>query len=428
MLLFYTDTITERLNYICHFILKEQLGIDYVVTTNPADCSHSANHLIYYGKHPSNSNNFHVKPQGILYEKDIRHQHIDCYVVDEYKAFFFTNANDFPFDIFAAAFFLLSRYEEYLPHEKDIYGRYAHEQSVAFKHDFLHLPLVNIWIAAFRVALTKKFPELKCKTPVFKTILTYDIDIAWSYKNKGIIRNIGGFLVKPSLERLMVLLQLKKDPFDAYKFLDKLHELCNREVIYFFLVADEISRYDKNISPKSNPMQQLIRQHANKYCIGIHPSWKSNKNLATLRKEIHQLQEIVSEPIHHSRQHYIQFTLPETYERLQDAGIKKEYSMGYGSINGFRASFAGSYFWYNLSKEKITSLQLYPFCYMDANSFYEQKQHPVGAKKELEAFIEQCKLYNGLFISIFHNNFLGEDKQFSGWKAMYAQFISQLRQ
>jgi hypothetical protein len=427
MLLFYTDTITERLNYICHFILKEQLGIDYVITTNPADCNHSNHHLIYYSKQSPKIDNFHIKPQGLLFEKEVRLQHIDCYEVDGYKAFFFTNSIDFPFDIFAAAFFLLSRYEEYLPHEKDIYGRYAHDQSVAFKHDFLHLPLVNIWLADFKKALILKFPDLKCKTQVFKSILTYDIDIAWSYKNKGIIRNIGGFLVKPSLERLLVLLQLKKDPFDAYKYLDKIHDQIHQKVIYFFLVADEISRYDKNISPKNNPMQQLIRQHANKYCIGIHPSWKSNKNLATLRKEINQLQEIISVPTVHARQHYIQFTLPETFERLQEAGIKKEYSMGYGSINGFRASFAGSYYWYNLAKEKITSLQLFPFCYMDANSYYEQKQNPSEGKKELEALVEQCKRYDGLFISIFHNNFLGEDKKFSGWKEMYAQFISQLQ-
>jgi hypothetical protein len=64
---------------------------------------------------------------------------------------------------------------------------------------------------------------------------------------------------------------------------------------------------------------------------------------------------------------------------------------------------------------------------MDANSYYEQKQNPSEAKQEMEKFVEQCKQYNGLFISIFHNNFLGEDKKFSGWKEMYAQFISQLQ-
>ena len=101
--------------------------------------------------------------------------------------------------------------------------------------------------------------------------------------------------------------------------------------------------------------------------------------------------------------------------------------MGYGSINGFRASFAGSFYWYHLKKEQTTSLRLYPFCFMDANSFYEQYQDATISFTEIMHYKNECQKINGLFISIFHNNFLGTDKQFSGWAAMYAEFISQLR-
>ena len=59
---------------------------------------------------------------------------------------FFQTGGDLPFDVFAASFYLISRYEEYLPHEKDMYGRYAHENSLAYKERFLQLPLINIWL------------------------------------------------------------------------------------------------------------------------------------------------------------------------------------------------------------------------------------------------------------------------------------------
>ena len=112
---------------------------------------------------------------------------------------------------------------------------------------------------------------------------------------------------------------------------------------------------------------------------------------------------------------------------LIDAGIEKDYSMGYGSINGFRASVASSFFWYDLAKEKITGLRIYPFCFMDANSFYEQHQDASQSQEELFYYLDICKKVNGLLITIFHNNFLGNDKQFAGWKELYSRFISQVQ-
>jgi hypothetical protein len=64
---------------------------------------------------------------------------------------------------------------------------------------------------------------------------------------------------------------------------------------------------------------------------------------------------------------------------------------------------------------------------MDANSFYEQYQDAKTTSIELMHYKTECQKVNGLFISIFHNNFLGTDKQFAEWATMYAEFISQLQ-
>ena len=102
--------------------------------------------------------------------------------------------------------------------------------------------------------------------------------------------------------------------------------------------------------------------------------------------------------------------------------------MGYGSINGFRASVASSFFWYNLQTETPTTLRMHPFCFMDANSFYEQKQNAEESYSELLHYYHACKKINGQLITIFHNNFLGTNKLYAGWKEMYEKFISQLPQ
>jgi hypothetical protein len=145
-----------------------------------------------------------------------------------------------------------------------------------------------------------------------------------------------------------------------------------------------------------------------------------------LIKEVQCLEKITAQKINSSRQHFIRFTLPGTYRQLLKAGITKDYSMGYGSINGFRASVASPFFWYDLEREQTTSLLLYPFCFMDANAFYEQKYSTQQTLQELQQFYKIIKQVNGTMIAIWHNTFLGDDKMFAGWKEMYAEWINEI--
>lgn len=428
MILIYSHTISTRLQYICKFILEEQLGLEFSFTIDSESFKKHDGPKINYSDLEIEGDIFIIKNHSLLFEKNIKEQNIACFELNDYKAFFKTANSNFPFDIFAASFYLLSRYEEYLPHEKDMYGRYAHENSLAFKEDFLRLPLINIWISNFSASLKNKFTALNPQHLNFKYTPTYDIDIAWSYKSKGILRNIGGFIKSPSALRLAVLSGIKKDPFDCYEFLRSLHKEYQMEPVYFFLVASSRSNYDKNISPYNHNMWRLLKRHAMIYSVGLHPSWRSNEKEGLLKKEKRILETAGNIQITQSRQHYIKFSLPQTFEALIQVGITDDYSMGYGSINGFRASVASSFIWYNLSAEKASTLRIHPFCFMDANSFYEQKQNAAVSFSELMYYYEICKKVKGNFISIFHNNFLGTDKLYAGWREMYVKFISQLRQ
>jgi len=433
----FSNTITPRLLYILDFIAKEINGEPFQVFTNATEFRNYSGPKINYSNDRITAEEFFLRPHAILFEKNIQLQSVDCFDVYGTKAFFKTEG-DFAFDIFAAAFYLVTRYEEYLPHSKDMYGRYAHENSLAFKENFLHLPLVNLWLAElmkkFKDKFSTKETTINSKYPGFNFTPTYDIDIAYSYKHKGFWRNTGG-MFRDLLngewsmvnERWKILWGKKTDPYDAYTWLDKMHEQYQLKPYYFFHVGERRGNYDKNISPARKEMQQLIQHHYYRYPIGIHPSWRSGDEQELLEKEIQLLQKITGGKIHSSRQHYIRFELPHTYRRLIDAGIKFEFSMGYGSINGFRASVASSFYWYDLEKEIQTELQLFPFCFMEANSFYEQKFSPRQALEELQHYYKIVKSVNGMLITIWHNNFLGTDKIFAGWREVYEQFIKETR-
>jgi len=315
-----------------------------------------------------------------------------------------------------------------------MYGRYAHDNSIAFNNNFLHLPLVDLWLHELKDKIEGsgfKVQDSSQKPKAFNFLPTYDIDIAYSYKGKGFVRNVAGVVRSFGQwnvlkERWRVLLGKQQDPFDIFQELDVLHQQYQLQPVYFFLLAKQRKGYDKNINPATQEMKQLVKNMAAQYTTGIHPSWQSGDDDSLLQTEIETLQSNSKKNVFISRQHYVRMQLPETYQRLIDHGITAEHSMGYGSINGFRASTCVPYYWYNLQSEQATALKIFPFCYMEANSIFEQKDTPVQALKELQQYYEVVKKVGGILIAIFHNHLIGLDDNGREWMEMYKGFLKQL--
>ena len=142
------------------------------------------------------------------------------------------------------------------------------------------MPLIDIWLLKFKQELESKFTSLTTQDSQFTFLPTYDIDIAWSYKNKGFVRSVAASLNRPSsiVKRIKVIAGKEKDPYDSYDWLKQLHEENNLQPIYFFLVAAENSEYDKNISPKKKALHQLIQSTATHAIIALNPSTQINTN------------------------------------------------------------------------------------------------------------------------------------------------------
>lgn len=429
-LLIYSPKSNHRLEYILDFIFKEVLHCDYLLTNCILEYEQTEYAKISYSGN-NTAGGIHIVPHNILQESNIQKQDIELFNWRDKQSFFKTSENEIPFDIFAASFYLVSRYEEYLSTTKDEFERFPHEHSLAFRNNFLNLPLIDLWLLEFKKVLLAHFPKLVFKNNKFKFTPTYDIDIAYSYKHKGLIRNTGGALKDISRgnfgavkNRLAVLTGSAEDPFDSFDFLDELHEKFELSPIYFFLLGSG-GKLDKNLSTDNIAFKNLIKRIVKKYQVGIHPSYRSNDEIEELNKEVQRLNSIGSIQAIRSRQHYIRFTLPRTYQAIIEHSIKEDYSMGYGSINGFRASTSNSFYWFDLDKNESTDLKVFPFCFMECNSFFEQKQNTEETEKEIAHYIHQVKKVNGTLISIWHNFSLGTDPIWKGWKELYLKMIKQ---
>ena len=186
------------------------------------------------------------------------------------------------------------------------------------------------------------------------------------------------------------------------------------------------SELDKNISPFRKRFQQLVKRISKNSVVGLHPSVYSSTDKKALQVEKNLLSSISELPITKSRFHFLKCLLPEDYHRLIDAGITDDYTMGYGTINGFRASTSRSFLWYDLSSETTTTLRVHPFCWMDANSYYEQKISAEEAYAELLSYMVGIKKVNGTMMTVVHNHLLGTDPICKGWGEVYGRFIGEV--
>ena len=429
MILVYTHKATPRVRYIFKHILTRILFIPVDFTTKVEEFVAYNGPKLSYTK-TALGTEFFIKCNDLLFEQGVNDIEITLNKWEEVPCFFGTNIKSaIPFDIFAASFYLISRYEEYLPHVKDIHGRYTAEQSLAYKKGFLEQPVVDIWAYKLLKILKEKFPDYNYKQKEYSYISTIDIDNAFAYKHKSLIRNVGGFLndlvhfkIINVWNRFAVTFNIKNDPYDTFQKLLSFKKEYNVKTIFFFLIGD-YTTFDTNVSASKDKYKLLIKEVGDYADIGLHPSYFSMKKAAVLKKEKERLENITNSPVQCSRQRYLRFSLPETYQNLIDLEIEEDYSMGYASNVGFRASTCTPFYFYDLDFEIQTPLKVYPFALMDTTLNDYMKLTPKQSLGRIRDLKNEVKAVNGTFITLFHNEGLSDYLRWKGWKRLYESML-----
>ncbi|MDQ2863573.1 MAG: polysaccharide deacetylase family protein, partial [Bacteroidota bacterium] len=409
MLLIYLPVTSSRIRYIFNTIFYYEYGINYNVTSDVNKfLNHKGEQINYSDKRFGDE--FYIKASPLLSENFIEKKNVSVGKKNDTIILFPNDEQcDIGFDVFAAAFYMLSRYEEYLPFTPDQYGRYKASDSLAYKNNFLIIPVVDQWLMILKENLQQRFPSLVFKETTFKAIITYDVDVAYKFRGRSFIRNAGSSLkdvfklnFKILINRYNILTDKVKDPWDTYDYLKEIITQNNLPSIFFFLVADS-SENDRNLSYKNRVMNDLINTIKTFSDIGIHPSFKSSVLIKKIAEEKERLEHISEKKVTKSRQHFLKFTLPETYNALVAAGIKEDYSMGFPYEPGFRAGTSKLFYFYDLKNEKSSSLKIFPMTLMDS-SFINSKLSQSEIIDTVSNLIKEIRAVNGAFISIWHNH------------------------
>lgn len=430
-LLVYCDKKSARFEYICDFIFNDVLGVKYNICYDSKIFESSPLPKINYSQQHLTDEPF-IKATSFLFETAVKpRSKPNIFFYEEQPAFFATKHHLLlPFDIFAASFYLLSRYEEYQPFEADEHNRFKAAESFAFQNNFLQKPIINIWCSFLKKEISKQFGNLSFSQKKYTFQPTIDIDSVFAYRNKGFLRTVGASLrdirnlaFSRLRKRWSVVLHLKKDPFEVFDEISKIHELYRLKPIIFFQVGD-YGQFDKNISHKKKAFRKIIKQTAEKFTVGIHPSYnaseyKNPKHRDLLKNEIERLGEITGKPVKCSRQHFLRISFPETYRLLTAHGIEQDYSMGYASQNGFRAGTCTPFRFFDVIKNRTSTLRVYPFQLMDATFKHYLHSSPEEAKQIIKDLVESVKETGGTFCSLWHNETLANDADNNDWYEAY---------
>lgn len=423
MLLVFTHKITPRLSYVFKHICTRILGIPVSFTTTIEDFIAHDSLKMSYAKQPL-SNEVFVRSHSLLFEQGFSDLDISVQKWEDTKCFFAAGEkSSFPFDIFAAAFYLLSRYEEYLPHVKDEYGRFPAKESLAYNNGFLHQPVVDIWAYKFKSLLEAQFPDFQFPKKKYNIQPVVDVPMAYFYKHKGLMRTVGGTLtdiyrlrLKQVYERYLVISGFKRDPYDTFKWIITKQKQTKHKILVLFLIGD-YSTYDKNININKKAFVSLIKSVSD-YCrVGLKASYFALEDIRILKKEKLKMESVVNYNLVASRYSFSKVQLPESYRNLIELEIAQDFTMGYIDALGFRAGTCTPFQFYDLDYEIQTPLQVNGFHCID---YALLKKHSLLDKKEeLLRLIRQVKNVNGTFTPVFHNYTFSYDARWSGFRELF---------
>ncbi len=426
----YTPTLTPRIAYSWEVLLHHLLKVDFRIETDAEVYRRSAGVCINYSSRRLRADEIFLPAGPLLLEAGLQAQPLDVFQHDGLPAFYAVAAADadLPFDLPALVFYLVTRYEEYLPHQPDKHGRFRAEESLAYQYGFLQQPLVNQWVCRLRACVEARY-GIALASSVYRFQPTFDVDMAWAYRYKGWGRNAGALLRsivkgdwRDAQRRIQVASGRVDDPFFTFSYMEHLHMQYGLQPIFFFLLGN-YGVYDKNTSYRQPAMQQLIRRLHQRFPVGIHPSYRAAEADASLREEIRRLKVIIREPVLKSRQHFLRLQFPHTYRALQAASIHADYSMGFAQQIGFRASIATPYPWYDLLAEQATSFMIHPFQVMDVTLKHYLRLSPEEALRAVRLVIEATREVGGVFSTIWHNSSFSSIDGWQSWGVVYESIL-----
>lgn len=362
-LLVYVPILTPRIKYIFNFIFNEILQTQAGFSSKAEEFKSSALPKISYAGQPLADELF-FRNSDFLLSHTVTPPNIKTTTFGDMIVPFAVENSSLPFDVFAAAFYFVSRYEEYLPYQPDQDGNFPAETSLQSKLKLLEFPVIDGWALMLKNMLLKHYPTLHFGKKNFEFIPLVCLYNTSGSGSSGLIRQtMRLFSLLPFFSRSKDQALPKKSGLEL--FLDEQHEKYKLTPLTFARPAVEIDTY--------------------------------------CEKQIY---------------------FPNSYLHLLKNGIAKDFRMGYAKTPGFRAGTCTPFFWYDLQLEKTTHLLVHPVAINDLALCHERSFNIDETLEKWGKMIKNVKLLNGHFYLLWHKETLPEFGKGKIGRVLYTQLLA----
>ena len=398
-----------RLSYVCEWLFQEQFGLPFQIVSAETT-SKPENHQVFtvsYQQYPTQPTDLTISPATLLYENGIPSQTLTDW----------NNFSDKACDWFAALFFLLTAVPWYQTQTKDSFQR-IDESNIPGLSVLKH-PVADEIVLKFRKNIQAKFPDWKFPVPTVKTEWTFDFDSPWKYQHKPLWIQAGS-LVKQFFRQDWSGISERfhtKDPFETDELLSVFKESGKVKV---FVLHGTGHPHDSRFPFTLPAWRKRIYKLAEYFPVGIHPSFLSADEPERIWKEKQWLEEILERQVIASRQHFLKLRFPDTLRTLLECGIREDYSAACYSMAGFKHGTSHSFYWFDLLKNEITPLRIFPGSWMDRTQLRilptEKHFTLTDVFAKLQAQYKMIQTFGGTQRILLHNDTLSNSGEWKGWR------------
>lgn len=344
-------------------------------------------------------------------------------------------------DLFAGAFFMLTRWEESLETILDGHQRFPSSEAIVVKSGFILRPIVDEYNALLRhwllvlsgvEALAIGY-SLPAKSSSYKVVPSCDVDMPYYWHSKPLWKSLGGRWLKhrnlaESIRDFKSYQTVSRgealDPFDTFGYLMDLAEKHDTRFQFNF-IGDGHTKFEGTYKINDPKIVNLIKQMQTRgHTIGLHPSYDAYKDATMMANEKHAVEQVAGVTISASRQHYLRFSVPGTWRHLAASGITTDSTMGYAGEPGFRCGTCKPFPVFDIERRETLNLIEQPLLIMDV-SFRMYKKLNIPESIALgQAIRSEVQKHGGELVVLWHNSSLSEMDGWNGWHKVLESLLS----